>query len=124
MTALATTYDDRTKVDKLSEVMNQVDNIKGVMHNNIQVVLSNTEKMEVVEQKSNDLSEQAKVFRNSGRKLRREMWWKNVKLTIALGICALLVLIIILAMAGAFKKSSSDATTKRVLRNLETSILK
>ena len=61
MAALATQYDDRTKVDKVSEVMNQVDSVKSVMHNNIQVVLSNTEKMEVVEQKTNDLNEQAKV---------------------------------------------------------------
>lgn len=59
--ALATQYDDRTKVDKISEVLHQVDNVKSVMHTNIQVVLSNTEKMEVVEQKTNDLSEQAKV---------------------------------------------------------------
>lgn len=95
--------------------MATVDNVKGVMHNNIQVVLANTEKMEVVEQKTNDLNEQAKVFRNSGRKLRKEMWWKNVKLTLAIGVCAILVLLIILAMAGAFK-SSSKKTTSRMLR--------
>ncbi|DAZ99954.1 TPA: hypothetical protein N0F65_008761 [Lagenidium giganteum] len=118
LAAIATTYDDRTKVDKISEVMNQVDAVKGVMHNNIQVVLSNTEKMEVVEQKTNDLNEQAKVFRNTGRKLRKEMWWKNVKLTILLTVCAILVLIIILAMAGVFKKSSSS--DKRMLRIMDS----
>ncbi|POM74188.1 VAMP synaptobrevin-like protein [Phytophthora palmivora] len=115
--AIAATYDDRTKVDKLSEVMHQVDGVKTVMHNNIQVVLSNTEKMEVVEQKTNDLNEQAKVFRNTGRKLRRQMWWKNVKLTILLGVCAILVILIILAVLGVFKKSSNSDTT-RLLRAL------
>ncbi|CCI47368.1 unnamed protein product [Albugo candida] len=111
--ALATQYDDRTKVDKISEVLHQVDNVKSVMHTNIQVVLSNTEKMEVVEQKTNDLSEQAKVFRNSGRKLRKAMWWKNVKLTIAIGLCAILVIVIILAVSGVFKTSS-----KKMLRTI------
>ncbi|OWZ22388.1 hypothetical protein PHMEG_0002919 [Phytophthora megakarya] len=115
--AIAATYDDRTKVDKLSEVMHQVDGVKTVMHNNIQVVLSNTEKMEVVEQKTNDLNEQAKVFRNTGRQLRRQMWWKNVKLTILLSICAILVLLIILAVSGVFKKSSNST---RLLRTLMT----
>ncbi|EEY58324.1 uncharacterized protein PITG_00979 [Phytophthora infestans T30-4] len=115
LAGIATGYDDRTKVDKLSEVMNQVDGVKTVMHNNIQVVLSNTEKMEVVEQKTNDLNEQAKVFRNTGRKLRRQMWWKNVKLTILLGVCAVLVLLILLAVLGVFKGSSSK-DSKRLLR--------
>lgn len=117
LSTIAGTYDDRTKVDKLSEVMNQVDSVKSVMHDNIQVVLSNTEKMEVVEQKTNDLNEQAKVFRNTGRKLRKAMWWKNVKLTIAIGLCVVLVILIILAIAGVFKKSSSSKTT-RLLRGI------
>ncbi|RLN53850.1 hypothetical protein BBJ28_00015002 [Nothophytophthora sp. Chile5] len=120
LAAIAATYDDRTKVDKLSEVMNQVDGVKTVMHNNIQVVLSNTEKMEVVEQKTNDLNEQAKVFRNTGRKLRRAMWWKNAKLTLALGVCVVLVILILLAVLGVFKKSSSSSssssTSTRLLR--------
>lgn len=115
--AIATTYDDRTKVDKLSEVMNQVDGVKTVMHNNIQVVLSNTEKMEVVEQKTNDLNEQAKVFRNTGRKLRKAMWWKNMRVTLAIGALCVLVILVILAVSGAFKKGdSTDSKTTRLLR--------
>ncbi|GMF33758.1 unnamed protein product [Phytophthora lilii] len=98
------------------DVMHQVDGVKTVMHNNIQVVLSNTEKMEVVEQKTNDLNEQAKVFRNTGRKLRRQMWWKDVKLTILLSVCAVLVILIILAVLGVFKKSSSSKSSTRLLR--------
>ncbi|RLN32136.1 hypothetical protein BBJ28_00007062 [Nothophytophthora sp. Chile5] len=115
LAAIAAAYDDRTKVDKLSEVMNQVDGVKTVMHNNIQVVLSNTEKMEVVEQKTNDLNEQAKVFRNTGRKLRRAMWWKNAKLTLALGVCAVLVILILLAVLGVFKKSSMEQELNKTL---------
>lgn len=119
LSAIAATYDDRTKVDKLSEVLNQVDGVKTVMHNNIQVVLSNTEKMEVVEQKTNDLNEQAKVFRNTGRKLRKAMWWKNMRVTLAIGVLCVLVILVILALSGAFKKSDAkDATTKtRLLRS-------
>lgn len=119
LSQIAATYDDRTKVDKLSEVMSQVDTVKGVMHNNIQVVLANTEKMEVVEQKTNDLNEQAKVFRNTGRKLRKEMWWKNVRLTLAIGVCAILVILVILAISGAFSKKSSNKSTSRLLRFIE-----
>ncbi|RHY36671.1 hypothetical protein DYB25_001353 [Aphanomyces astaci] len=90
---IATMYDDRTKVDKVSEVMAQVDAVKSTMQDNIQVVLSNTEKMELVEQKSNDLNEQAKVFRNAGKSLARTMWWKNVKMMIAIGLLVVLVII-------------------------------
>ncbi|TMW60243.1 hypothetical protein Poli38472_000285 [Pythium oligandrum] len=118
LSAIATTYDDRTKVDKISDVLNQVDSVKSVMHNNIQVVLSNTEKMEVVEQKTNDLNEQAKVFRNTGRKLRKAMWWKNMRLNLAIGVCIIFVILIILALSGAFKKSSKKEAT-RMLRFIE-----
>ncbi|KAI9907197.1 hypothetical protein PsorP6_016440 [Peronosclerospora sorghi] len=118
--ALASTYDDRTKMDKLSDVMNQVDGVKTVMHKNIEVVLSNTEKMEIVEQKTSDLNEQAKVFRNTGRKLRRHVWWKNVQLTILLSICAILVLVFILAALGVFNSSSRSTTKPRFLRALKT----
>ncbi len=113
LASIAAQYDDRTKVDKISEVLSQVDTVKTTMHNNIQVVLSNTEKMELVEQKSNDLNEQAKVFRNTGRQLRKQMWWKNMRVTILIGFLVILVLLIVLAMAGAFKKSSKSS---RMLR--------
>ncbi|KAF0687888.1 Aste57867_20380 [Aphanomyces stellatus] len=108
---IATMYDDRTKVDKVSEVMAQVDAVKNTMQENIQVVLSNTEKMELVEQKSNDLNEQAKVFRNAGKSLARTMWWKNIKMMIAIGFIVVLVIIILLAMAGVFKSSTPAATS-------------
>ncbi|RHY33476.1 hypothetical protein DYB32_001633 [Aphanomyces invadans] len=107
---IATMYDDRTKVDKVSEVMAQVDAVKSTMQDNIQVVLSNTEKMELVEQKSNDLNEQAKVFRNAGKSLARTMWWKNVKMMIAIGLLVVLVIIVLLAMAGVFKSSTHETT--------------
>ncbi|KAF1789695.1 Tetratricopeptide, SHNi-TPR domain [Phytophthora cactorum] len=65
-------YDDRTKVDKLSEVMHQVDGVKTVMHNNIQVFVQYGEDggRGAEDQRP---EEQAKVFRNTGRKLRRQM---------------------------------------------------
>ncbi|OQR95953.1 hypothetical protein THRCLA_07440 [Thraustotheca clavata] len=110
LSVIATQYDDRTKVDKIAEVMAQVDAVKSTMQENIQVVLSNTEKMETVEQKSNDLSEQAKVFRNTGKSLSRAMYWKNLKMTIAIGLLIVLVIIIALAMLGVFKSSSSSDT--------------
>ncbi|CAH0473665.1 unnamed protein product [Peronospora belbahrii] len=56
--AIATTYDDRTKVDKLSKVMNRVDDGTTIMHHNLELVLSDMEKIKVVKQKTNDLSDQ------------------------------------------------------------------
>ena len=72
-------YDNFTSHDKLAQVSSQVDQVRVVMHDNIQNVLSNTEQMEAVEEKTQHLSEQAKAFRSTGRSLRREMWWKNFK---------------------------------------------
>ncbi|CAI5746954.1 unnamed protein product [Peronospora destructor] len=78
-TAIATAYDDHAKVDKLSEVMNQ---------QHPTCVVQYRKKIRLVKQKINDLNEQVKVFCNTSRKLRRQMWWKNVKLAILLNVFA------------------------------------
>ena len=108
MKDLAARFDDRTKLDKVSDVAQRVDDVKIVMHDNIQSVLANTEKMEAVEEKTVHLNEQAKVFRNTGRNLQRKMWWKNFKLNLTIGLCGVLVLIILLAILGVFDKNESE----------------
>lgn len=102
-------FDDPSKHDKVAHVALQVDQVKVVMQDNIQNVLQNTERMESVEEKTIQLNEQAKVFRNTGRSLQRKLWWKNLKTNAIIGLCIVLVIVILLALVGAF--DSADETT-------------
>lgn len=103
-------FDDRTKLDKIARVQAQVDQVKDVMQSNISTVLANSEKIDIVEEKTIHLNEQAKAFRQTGKSLQRKMWWKNMKLNLMIGSCFMLFLIILLASLGVFS-STDDSTT-------------
>ena len=66
-------------VDSLSAVKNQIEDVKGVMVENIEKVLERGEKIELLVDKTDRLNQQAFKFESSSRNLRRAMWWKNVR---------------------------------------------
>ena len=92
---LAEKWDDPSKVDALAGVQAQVNKTKQTMQTNIQTVLANTEKMENIDEKTNELSQQAQVFRDSGKRLRQAMWWKKCKWQLMLTFIVLVVLALI-----------------------------
>ena len=89
-------YEDPSKVDKTSKVLGQVDAVKGHMQSNIANMLKNTEKAESLAEKSDQLNEQASVFKKRSTDLKKQMQWKNLKMTLLLGGVILVILICIL----------------------------
>ena len=103
-------YDDLSKVDKTAKVLGQVDAVKSKMQDNIAGMLKNTEKAETLAEKSDQLNEQASVFKKRSTDLKKQMQWKNLKMTLILGGVVLLILIVILAplISRAKKLAKSD----------------
>lgn len=89
-------YEDPSKVDKTSKVLGAVDAVKGQMQNNIASMLKNTEKAESLAEKSDQLNEQASVFKKRSTDLKKQMQWKNLKMTLLLGGVIAVILIAIL----------------------------
>jgi hypothetical protein len=89
-------YEDPSKVDKTASVLGAVDAVKGQMQNNIADMLKNTDKAESLAEKSDQLNEQASVFKKRSTDLKKQMQWKNLKMTLLLGGVVLLILIIVL----------------------------
>ena len=90
-------YDDLDNVDKAASLVNKVDVVKTQMQSNISDMLKNTEKAEDLAEKSDQLNEQASVFKKKSTDLRKQMAWKNLKMTLLLGGIVLVILIVILA---------------------------
>jgi hypothetical protein len=67
------------------------------MQDNIAGMLKNTEKAETLAEKSDQLNEQASVFKKKSTDLRKQMAWKNLKMTLLLGGIIVVILIVILA---------------------------
>jgi hypothetical protein len=101
-------YEDPSKVDKTSKVLGQVDAVKGTMQNNIANMLKNTDKAESLAEKSDQLNEQASVFKKRSTDLKKQMQWKNLKMTLILGGVVVVILIAVLWPVIKNAKKSSN----------------
>ncbi|KAJ3673906.1 hypothetical protein LUZ60_005898 [Juncus effusus] len=96
--------DHPEEISKLAKVKAQASEVKGVMMENIEKVLDRGEKIELLVDKTENLRSQAQDFRQQGTKIRRQMWYQNMKIKlIVLGIIIALILIIILSICHGFK---------------------
>jgi hypothetical protein len=94
---LATQYGN----DKLGNVQAKVDEVAGVMKNNVNLALQNVENLESIEHKSDQLVDSSLAFQKSSNKAHKMMRWKYWKVTgIIIGILLVIIIIIILATTG------------------------
>lgn len=82
---------DRT-IDNIGAVKSQIDEVKGVMVQNIEKVLERGEKIELLVDRTEQLSQQAFRFESSSRLLRRAMYWRKMRCYIGLGVAVLVLL--------------------------------
>lgn len=101
-------YEDPTGVDKTSKILGQVDAVKGQMQDNIASMLKNTEKAEDMAAKSEQLNEQASVFKKRSTDLKKQMQWKNLKMTLILGGVVLLIVLVIVVPLVVRAKHLAD----------------
>lgn len=71
--------------DRINLLNDKVSEVKGIMNQNIQILLENHDKVEVLENKSASLMQQAKVFQKAGRSLKKFYLWQNAKWGAATG---------------------------------------
>lgn len=90
--SLCEKYNSVQNVDKVAAVSLQVEEVKGVMQNNIQNVLRNQENIETLLDQTDTMKNEATGFQRSANRAKDKMWWKNTKMQI---IIVVLVLIII-----------------------------
>ncbi|XP_043550987.1 vesicle-associated membrane protein 8 isoform X6 [Chiloscyllium plagiosum] len=68
--------------EKLSHIQGQVNDVKGIMSQNIEKVLERGEKLDDLIIKTDDLQASADTFQKTSTKIARKMWWKNTKMII------------------------------------------
>jgi len=91
--------------NKTQEIMDQVEEVKGIMHNNIDTLVKNVDNLEVLQDKSETMRDTSQQFKRNATTLKRTMWWKNLKLQLIIGfiviaIIAVVVAIIVLKLKG------------------------
>lgn len=89
----------RQEDEKLTMIRGQVEDIRGIMSRNIELVLERGEKIELLVEKSELMEQHAMKFSKQSTKLKRKFCCKNAKMTILLILVFLAILYFILCAA-------------------------
>ncbi|XP_044741650.1 synaptobrevin-1-like [Chrysoperla carnea] len=81
---------------RLQQTQAQVDEVVGIMRVNVEKVLERDQKISELDNRADALREGANQFEQQAGRLKRKMWWKNLKMMIILGAIATFIVIIIL----------------------------
>lgn len=75
----------------------QIDDTVDVMRNNIHMVSQRGERLDALQDKTDNLATQAADFRKGANTVRKKFWWKDMKMRMCLivGVIILLLIIII-----------------------------
>lgn len=83
----------------------QIDDTVGVMRENINKVSQRGERLDSLQDKTDNLAVSAQGFRRGANRVRKQMWWKDMKMRMCLigGIIILLIIIIVPAVVASKK---------------------
>jgi len=77
-------FSDPTKADKAAKVKAQIDEVKGIMIENLESLLERGERIETLQEKTHEMDQESYKFQRGATKLKRHMWYKNFKMWLLL----------------------------------------
>lgn len=97
ISSLMNTFITNPPQDPVRQAQEEIAGVKAIMVQNVEQILSRGERIELLVDKTDHMSTQAKAFRKRSQALRRKMWWKNQKL---LALSGFIVLVSLLGRSG------------------------
>jgi len=94
---LMDTYNTAPPADELNRARGELDQVKNIMVQNVEQILSRGERIELLVDKTDSIAHQSTAFRRGARTVRRQQFWKNQKIVILSALVALVLLWIIVA---------------------------
>ncbi|XP_015522899.1 vesicle-associated membrane protein 7 isoform X2 [Neodiprion pinetum] len=92
-------YSESTDIDTLSKVHGELDELKDIMVKNIDNVAARGERLELLINKTENLTASSVTFRKTSRNLARSLFWKNIKLYVIVALVLIVVIYFVVAMA-------------------------
>ena len=89
ISSLMNTFITNPPQDPVRQAQEEIAGVKAIMVQNVEQILSRGERIELLVDKTDHMSTQAKAFRKRSQALRRRLWWKNTKLLILSGFLIL-----------------------------------
>nr|XP_012317548.1 vesicle-associated membrane protein 7 isoform X2 [Aotus nancymaae] len=94
-------HSENKGLDKVTETQAQVDELKGIMVRNIDLVAQRGERLELLIDKTENLVDSSVTFKTTSRNLARAMCMKNLKL-ITIIVSIVFICIIVSPLCGGF----------------------
>jgi len=94
-------------VDNIGAVKSQIEDVKGVMVQNIEKVLERGEKIELLVDKTDRLNQQAFRFESSSRRLKQAMYWRKVRCYAS--VAAAVIFLLVIASYSMWPHSKKDS---------------
>lgn len=104
----------------MGELHSQVEEVKGILTQNIEKVMERGDKLDDLMDKTYELEEQSIRFQKTSRKVRSRFWWKNLKMKIILvfvGLVVILVLILIILFSTGVLPEKASTTSPPVTKS-------
>ncbi|KAJ1834298.1 Vesicle membrane receptor protein (v-SNARE) [Coemansia sp. RSA 2711] len=86
-------------------VQDQIDDVVNIMQENIDSVMKRGENLDQVGQKTDRLRDETQVFHGSAVRVRKKMWWNNMKWKIIIGVCLIIIILVIVLSVVLSKKN-------------------
>ena len=88
--------------DKINLIQDEIDQVKDQVQQNISLVIDRGENLENLADKSENLSKNSLLFRNTARRLKWKMFMKKLKMTALLLFIIFIIIMMILFWACGF----------------------
>jgi flagellar biosynthesis/type III secretory pathway M-ring protein FliF/YscJ len=90
--------------DRVGHVQREVEEVSGIMKENVQAIVSQGQHLNELNSKTDDLLHEARNFKKSSTEMKNAMWWKEFRIKLAIGgIVFIVLLIIYFNLRNAFK---------------------
>lgn len=80
------------------------------MRNNIQNVAQRGDRLDVLQDKTDNLAESAQGFRRGANRVRKQMWWKDMKMRVCIVVGIIILLVIIIVPSGEPPTTASEGS--------------
>ncbi|KAL5559774.1 hypothetical protein UlMin_035985 [Ulmus minor] len=90
-------YSNDPNADRINRLKGEMSQVRNVMIENIDKVLERGDRLELLVDKTANMQGNTFRFRKQARRFRSTVWWRNVKLTVALIFLLLVIVYVVLA---------------------------
>jgi len=88
---------------KTAAIQREIDQTKDIMNKNIEQMQARGENLDALADKTENLSVSAQGFRRGANRVRKQMWWKDMKMRMII-IGGLVVVVLLIVLPIVLKK--------------------